>query len=387
MVRDPSLADALGLSPEGGSWDWPSLPSEVWGLLVLAARADPSVLDELPTEVRDRSASKVRSIARAAAKHSTAPAATAPAPTAAAPDLPKTVGSVRTWLAAHPDLDPSVLAAYPKQRAGERRAALRALGMLGSPAALEVLSTYAREGYSDADLLELHTMWGAFDRRDFAARMFRPSAWTLDLGSCQSIEGIGAVADLTSLDLIFTGAAELAPLAELTSLQRLSILSTVEPSITSVEPLTRLPELRSLRLSGVTRHADLSVLAGAPIRDAQISLDGADGSFLTGLRSLRTLILSGGSSAEDSGSPRESWEPEPIPAHPDLPQVVLALVRSGVDVVAYKHERAWVTQLVAGAESADDVFVDEVVGYVSVTADNASRDRLRTRMRLGTIVP
>jgi hypothetical protein len=304
-----------------------------------------------------------------------------------ASNRPTKITEVPTWLEAHPAIDPAVLAPYPRQRAAERRAALRALGRIATPAALEILASYARPGYSDVDLDELHRMWGSFDRREFAARMFRPSPLTLNLGVTKSLEGIGAVPDLTSLDVIFLGEADLEPLRECVSLHRLKIISNLTPSITSVGPLTQLPELRSLQLNGVTRHADLSLLSTMPITHMKISLDGADGSFLLAMPQLRTVIISGGASPCETQSSRASAHPKPLPAHDGLREVILALVRSGVDVVVYTHERAWVTPLVEAAETTAGVFVDEVAGRFSLTTEESRRDRLRTRLRLNTIEP
>jgi hypothetical protein len=250
-----------------------------------------------------------------------------------------------------------------------------------------VLGAYAKPGYSDVELEELHRMWGNFDRRTFAATMLKPSPLTLNLGVAKSLEGIGAVANLTSLDVVFLGQADLEPLRECRSLRRLKVISNLAPSVTSVEPLTQLPELGSLQLNGVTRHADLSPLSGTPITELKISLDGADGSFLLNLPKLRTVIISGGATPEEEHGSSASRDPEPLPAHAGLPTVVLELVRAGVDVVVYKHERAWVSGLVHEAETTAGVFVDEVVGRFALTTEESSRERLRTRLRLNTIEP
>lgn len=303
-------------------------------------------------------------------------------------DAPQTrplkITEVKAWVAANPDVDPTVLAPYPKQRAAERRAALRALGAIGTPAALDVLTSYAKEDYSDVELEELHKMWGAFDRRDFARRMFKPGAWRLNLGAVTSLEGVSAVENLTSLDVIFRGVADLEPLNECTSLRRLSIVSNIAPSITSVEPLTRLPELRVLSLSGVTRNADLSGLAGSPISELKISLDGADGSLLLDLPTLQTVVISGGETVDEK-RPRDKWEAAPVPAHEGLAAIVFELVRSGVHVVVYKHESDWVAALREEAEAAADVFVDEVSGQFSLTNHEDSRARLAGRVRSNLI--
>ena len=300
-------------------------------------------------------------------------------------DRPVKITQVKAWVAEHPDVDPEVLAPYPKQRAAERRAALRALGAIGTPAALDVLASYAKEEYSDVELEELHKMWGAFDRREFAARMFKPGAWRLNLGAVTSLEGVSAIENLTSLDLIFLGAADLEPLGECTSLRRLSIISNIEPSITSVEPLTRLPELRVLTLSGVTRNADLSVLAGSPINELKISLDGADGSFLLNLPNLSTVVISGGETVAEDRGPREKWEPTPVPAHEGLAAIVLELVCSGVQVAVYTHESDWVADLREEAEATDGIAVGVASGMLALTNDAATRDRLLSRLRINSI--
>lgn len=106
-----------------------------------------------------------------------------------------------------------------------------------------MLSSYACDDYSDVDLEELHKMWSNFDRRAFASTMFRAAGWRLNLGVTQSLVGIEAVADLTSLEMIVLGEADLTPLAECTTLQRVKIISNVEPSIIAVEAFTKLPEL------------------------------------------------------------------------------------------------------------------------------------------------
>ncbi|KAB1653427.1 hypothetical protein F8O01_15265 [Pseudoclavibacter chungangensis] len=266
LFRDPALARDLDIETDDPVRSR-RFGAIHWGLLTLAARADASVLDALPAEVRAESDDKIRKIARAAKKHATTPTATAA--DAAAPgtpsDLPSKVSEVRTWLKTHPDADPEVLAPSTTQRAPERRAALRALGQIGTPAALDVLARYARARWSAAELDELHAMWGRFDRRAFASRMFVPSSWRLDLGSTTDLDGIDAVAGLTGLAVRFGGTVDLGPLAACTGLQRLWVSASDDPGMTSLEPLTHLPALTDLHLRGVTRNADLEALTDIPI--------------------------------------------------------------------------------------------------------------------------
>lgn len=391
VVRDPALVDALGIEPGSVNPDRPQLDAEVWALLTVAARADPDVLDGLPDDVAAENAPKVRSIQRAARTHAAARAAEQAAPPAevddTAPGLPTKVSEVKAWIAADPDVDPAVLAPRPGQRAGERRAALRALATLGGDAAFGVLARYARERYPDTDLAELHRMWGTFDRRVFAATMFGPGAQALDLGASGSLEGIGAVEGLASLDLVFLGEADLGPLGECASLRRLHIISNLAPSITSFEPLVGLEALRVLDVSGVTRNADVSVIARLPLTHLRFGLDGADGAFLLDMPSLRSLELSGGSTPDDHRGVGNAGFPDDLPAHPDLPNTVIELARRGVDVVVHRHERSWVDGLLELAADTDGVDIDEVSGRVALTTGESSRDDLRRRMRSNTITP
>ncbi|MFF2833356.1 hypothetical protein ACFVSK_16465 [Cellulosimicrobium cellulans] len=370
----------------------------LWALLALAARADVTVLDRLPADAAERGAPKVATIRRAAAKHAAAlgsapasPAAPAsaedpgssPAPAGNdVPALPEKVAQVASWLAAHPGADPRWFAARPGQRAAERRVAFRALGSIGTPAALDVLAGYARDGYPDVELAELHRAWGRFDRRAFAATMFRPEDTMLQLGACSTLEGIGAVQGLTGVGVALTGPADLAPLVECTDLRRLHV-NVVGGGLAGVELLSQLPALTELYLVGTTRGADLTALRDTAVERLSLSLDGADGAFLSRLPHLRSLKLSGGSAPEDSGYDGEDGT-VPLPAHPGLVDVVLRLLADGVQVVVLRHERSWVSRLTAAVPS--DVFVVERSGYVGLTRDGSDVEGLGRRL-FSNVVP
>ncbi|MFB7886543.1 hypothetical protein ACFCZ3_00745 [Cellulosimicrobium cellulans] len=368
----------------------------LWALLALAARADVTVLDRLPADTAERGAPKVATIRRAAAKHAAAlgfsPAAPAsaedpgssPAPAGNdVPALPEKVAQVASWLAVHPGADPRWFAARPGQRAAERRMAFRALGSIGTPAALDVLAGYARDGYPDVELAELHRAWGRFDRRAFAATMFRPEDTMLQLGACSTLEGIGAVQGLTGLGVILTERADLASLAECTALRRLHVNVAGAAGVTGVEALSQLPGLTELYLVGTTRGADLTALRDTAVERLSLSLDGADGAFLSRLPHLRSLKLSGGSAPEDSGYDGEDGT-VPLPAHPGLVDVVLRLLADGVQVVVLRHERSWVSRLTAAVPS--DVFVVERSGYVGLTRDGSDVEGLGRRL-FSNVVP
>ncbi|KON72072.1 hypothetical protein M768_16560 [Cellulosimicrobium cellulans F16] len=397
VFDDPDLGALAGL--DASSLAEALDARTLWALLALAARADVTVLDRLPADTAERGAPKIATIRRAAAKHAAAlgsapasPAAPAsaeapgssPAPAGNdVPALPEKVAQVASWLAAHPGADPRWFAARPGQRAAERRVAFRALGSIGTPAALDVLAGYARDGYPDVELAELHRAWGRFDRRAFAATMFRPEDTMLQLGACSTLEGIGAVQGLTGLGVILTERADLAPLAECTALRRLHVNVAGAAGVTGVEALSQLPGLTELHLLGTTRGADLTALRDTAVERLSLSLDGADGAFLTRLPHLRSLKLSGGSAPEDSGYDSEDGT-VPLPAHPGLVDVVLRLLADGVQVVVLRHERSWVSRLTAAVPS--DVYVVERSGYVGLTRDGSDVEGLGRRL-FSNVVP
>lgn len=350
-----------------------------WALLTLAARADISVVDRIAGKVGDLEYAQrlLRTIQRAAAKHASGAAgdaSRAPSQGGAQTELqpPQKASEVKAWLAAHPDSDVAVLAPYVGQKAAARVAAIRALGALGTPRALEVLGQYAEDSYPDAVLKELHQAWRRFDRREFAAKMFRQAPYTLDLGLAPSIEGIGAVRGLTSLDVVLTGGADLLPLAECAELRTLRVGAEGSPGLLGVEPLLNLHELTELHLTRNTRHADLTPLTKLGVRRLRLDLGGADGSFLLRMPQLERLLISGDEAWDEDVASEAATKGE----RQALADVAIALVRKGVRVVVYKHQRAWVTGLLEQAHEAADIFTHEESGYVGLTHDESALDQL-----------
>lgn len=366
LIDDPSMATDLGLVSSPAAGTDPTLARAVavlsvgtttLGLLTLAARADVGVVDRVAGMVGGVSwdETHLEMIRRGAARHAAAdrPTAGAPAPQAAHPDAPQRVSEVKAWLGTHGGVDVSVLAPYDKQKATARTAAIRALGEIATPQALEVLGQYASDSYPDKVLDELHTAWGRFDRRAFAAAMFRQAPWRLDLGFASSVEGIGAVSGLTSLKVGFSGPADLSPLAECTGLTTLWVASPFEPGLLSVAPLLGLTELSELHLTEKTHDADLTALAALPVRRLRLDLDGADCSFLLEMPRLERLLLTGA-----------------VPGTATY-DVIVALVQKGVRVVVYQHETEWVTGLRERAERETGVFLVEAHGRIGLVGDES----------------
>lgn len=369
LIDDPTHAEDLGLEPsaEAGGLG----PTEqLWALLTLAARADVSVLDRVADRWSGEEYARklIASIRRAATKHAATSAAPRADAKAAGPDVPQKVAEVKAWLKAHADADPQVLAPHKGQKAAARLAAVRALGAMGTAQALAVLGQYAADSYPEKMLDELHRAWGHFDRREFAATMFAPAASALDLGMTSSIDGIGAVPGLTSLNVILTDGADLAPLAECKELRTLRVGAEGDPGLLSVEPLIGLTELTELHLTRTTRNADLSPLAKVGVRRLRLSLDGADGSFLLEMPHLERLLLSAEvARAENS-------------------DLVVALVRKGVRVTLYAHQRDLFPGLQERVDEASDLFLVECSGYLGLTSDESVLDRLGRALR-SNLVP
>lgn len=185
---------------------------------------------------------------------------------------------------------------------------------------------------------------------------------------------------MTSLSVVLTGGADLTPVAECTGLRTLRVGAHGSPGLLAVEPLLALQSLTELHLTGTTRAAGLTPLATVPVERLRLDLDGADGAVLLKMTGLRSLLMSGGSVPEDSPGTVHEGQPHPVPAHPDLPGVVLQLVAHGVDVVVYRHERSWVTGLLTAADATDGVHVVEQAGRIGLTHDESALDDLRRRL-------
>ena len=251
-----------------------------------------------------------------------------------------------------------MLAPFGGQKATARAAAVRALAALGTPAALEVLARYAVDRYPDAMLAELHRAWGRFDRREFAARMFDGAAPVLDLGLTPALDGIGGVPDLTGLDVVLTDGADLSPLAECTALRVLRVACEGEAGLHDVEPLRQLPDLTELHLTRTTRHADLTPLAGLPVRHLRVHLEGAEASFLLRMPRLERLLV-----ADDR-------------PHADAGGTLAALARTGVMVTVYAHQSAGFSDLLGAA----DLVTVEQNGYLAAVRDRSAVEEVRVRL-------
>ncbi|SDD38271.1 hypothetical protein [Auraticoccus monumenti] len=346
---------------------------EMWALAALAVRTDPAVADRLAaTLAGDHVPDRIQDLRRAGevfARKAAAPVAAVPADPAGPPQK---VSQVAAWLRQHPHADPELLAPRPRQKAAAKVAAVRALGTIATPAAFDVLTRYATDAPSSAMLEELHRAWPRFDRQAFAAALLLPRHGGLDLGVCADLDGIEAVPGLRRLKVVLVDQLDLGPLAGCSGLEQLTVLANGSPGLGDLGVLTRLPALRLLDLSGSTRHADLTVLAGLPLTGLRLTLDGADASVLRRIPSLQRVCLA---ALDDSGD-----------LHPGTPDVVRALVAAGVEVVLYLHERSWVGEVAQQAAADPDVHAVSTNGYLGLTRDPDAVERLQRRLYLGSLL-
>lgn len=331
----------------------------LWALLALAARSDVTVLDRISPELAESAAPKIASIRRAVKKHAVALANPVPQPSPDA-DLPASLAKVAGWLKEHPEADPRVFAPHAKQKAAARKIAMRALGTIATPAAFEVLKAYSREDYALPEIAELHRAWGRFDRREFAAAMFHPNAYALDLDSCSNLDGIGAVEGLSGLKMHLNKTTDMSPLTECTELERLIILVEKETKLSGLPAVFELPKLRELEYPKTPTADESDAIAGSNISVLQLRLQDSNGRFLLDMPRLRRLTVSLGT---------EQYGESPTP-HPDLPETLLQLASLGVQVTTYQHERDWVESLATEAE-ARGFAVERARGYVIFTSDPA----------------
>lgn len=292
-------------------------------------------------------------------------------------EVPQKASEVKAWLAEHVNPDPAVLLPQPKQKAGAKVAAVRALSAIGGPSAFEVLSQYASDGrYSDAMLKELHVAWGAFDRQDFAAAMFNSAVLHLDM--TKNLAGLDAVDGLRALDVIVPESIDLSPLVACQELCELK-LTVFDSGALDLSCLPQVRSLEHLSLANLSHRTDLAALANTSLKTLKLPLQGQAGDVLLQIDSLERLQLSGSVSSSDHLPPAD-----PTDVDPGLIDVVVALVQRGVSVVTYRFEQNWVPRLSETAVSKG-LFVAEANGYVGIAKDAAAIDDLKRRMLVNQV--
>lgn len=273
--------------------------------------------------------------------------------------VPKKVSEVKRWLETHQPVSAALLASLarrPKQSASEKAAAVRALGLVATEAALEVLGSYRPEDqegqmgdtFNDPVAKEIAAAWPRFDRRAFAQRVFG------------------------RLDRIFLSNA--GPLPDLTGIDAAKQLEHVSLRIApgcDVSPLASLPKIRYLQIEDVLDQRGIDVLATAKTLERLLLVvaPASDLSRLLELPALKRLKL-----LVQDGSGSATGEPAP-----ETVRVIRALVERGVELMQY--EGPWPLKL---AEKLGDLVVVRSNGFIALTKDPARSEALREAQRMNS---
>ncbi|MDC0669364.1 hypothetical protein [Nannocystis radixulma] len=287
------------------------------------------------------------------------------------------VAQVAKWLAAHPGVDPRVFARRPKQKAAESAAAVRALGTIATPAALDVLVGYRPEvvdgfpkneggfgdTWTDPVTKELLLAWSRFDRRVFADRMFSGlgSLWIAHGSDIADISGLDAALGLTHLQIWVRPSCDLSPLEGCTTLSRLKM--NLHGRTSGIAPLARIPALDQLEIFNTQ------------------TLEQAAVDSLAALTSVRRLSVSVGSEIELGAL---AWLPklqrlQLAAGERKADEATLAPLRTlltrGVDLCFYMHED-WTVDAAKALES-EGMTVVERSRRLGLTRDASRAEDLR----------
>jgi internalin A len=191
------------------------------------------------------------------------------------------------------DLAAPLLGKFARSKVATARASIRALALIGTPAALDALQPYARDRRKTV-VRELIRAWSQFDGEEFATRILRDAP----LGSGTITVSDGAVLPfifhLTRLKgLAYEGRWTMA-LTELSEPELVTSLSiTRRYPRQDIEGFERFARLRSLNIAEPGDLEDISMLGGLPV--TEVHLDGAhklqDASALADCHALRLLDL------------------------------------------------------------------------------------------------
>src|SRR5690606_7126148 len=98
-----------------------------------------------------------------------------------------------------------------------------------------------------------------------------PNVVNLYLDDCDWLEDLGPLTELQLQDLRIKGSAAVKDLRPLRQQAQLSFLDVAQTQVSDLSPLTSLPELRTLRLTGCGSISDLRPLAAVPqLRELRI---------------------------------------------------------------------------------------------------------------------
>lgn len=302
---------------------------------------------------------------------------------------PKKLSEVAAWLRAHPALprkDLSVLAPRTEQKADEKAAAIRALGMIGGKQALNVLAGYRPrladgggawhqgqfgDTFNHAVAKEIARAWLRFDRRTFAATMFSrlERLWFWNAGPLAEIDGLGAAEGLRDFRAVVLPSCDLAPLAECAMLTRLEL--NVVGRTGGLEPLSRISELKHLQLANGFSLTQSAV-------DALIEADGVEVLDLSGVATdidLTTVLSLPKLLRLKLGAGERRADARTVEA-------LRRVLDRGCEVALYDHE-GWPRE---AAKQLPGITCVCVGGRIALTRDSARREPLEHQLRMDSFL-
>ncbi|QKQ77058.1 NACHT domain-containing protein [Nostoc sp. TCL240-02] len=146
-----------------------------------------------------------------------------------------------------------LLAPKPNYSEEETVRCIEALAKIGSSAAMEILTDYAKDTRYELSR-ELGKAWDAFDRDAYAQKVLSHSN-KVYVPTLVSLEGFKHLKHINELTIQKLSLKDLSPLQKLTSLTKLRILETDE--IYDLSPLAELSKLTHLSLGTAFRQEDI----------------------------------------------------------------------------------------------------------------------------------
>jgi hypothetical protein len=149
-----------------------------------------------------------------------------------------------------------------KLYAFQAAACVRALAQISTDAALEALATYADDRRQTV-FNALSKAWEAFDKVEFAKRVFVRKTQMEFNNNLRSLEGLECCSNLNTLYAWYAaGLVDLTPLSNLRKLEYLTLLHCWQ--LSDLRPLSSIVSLKEITLRGTTRLKDFSPLENLP---------------------------------------------------------------------------------------------------------------------------
>lgn len=170
--------------------------------------------------------------------------------------------SEATGLASASDLAVPYLRWSQKFYAVQAASCVRALALISTDNALEALATYAGDPRQTV-FNALIKAWQAFDRVEFAKRLFANRTQMILNSNIRTLEGLECCLNLKWLYVWYAGSlTDLTPLSNLSKLENITLLHCWQ--LSDLNPISSIVSLKEITLKGSTRLRDFSPLENLP---------------------------------------------------------------------------------------------------------------------------